>query len=125
MVDTMWQPIIDNTSNNNLEGFLNHALKDYHSNLDIASAFFNIEAFGMVRENIKGVKHFRLLLGKFFSLFFIVKGAPPSLLYYHRTDNIINLKILCGGFGLPEEEEEVQVVWPRIHTQQAQEILLF
>jgi len=64
MVDTMWQPIIDNTSNNNLEGFLNHALKDYHSNLDIASAFFNIEAFGMVRENIKGVKHFRLLLGK-------------------------------------------------------------
>jgi len=31
----------------------------------------------------------------------------------------------CGRFGLPEEEEEVQVVWPRIHTQQAQEILLF
>jgi len=60
----MWQPIIDNTSGNTLKGFLNHALKDYSSNLDIASAFFNIEAFGMVRQNIKGVKHFRLLLGK-------------------------------------------------------------
>ncbi len=60
----MWQPIIDNTSDNTLKGFLNHALKDYSSNLDIASAFFNIEAFEMVRQNLKGVKHFRLLLGK-------------------------------------------------------------
>ena len=60
----MWQPIIDNTKNNTLKGFLNHALRNYSSNLDIASAFFNIESFGMVKENIKGVKKFRLLLGK-------------------------------------------------------------
>lgn len=60
----MWQPVIDNTSGNTLRDFLNHALRKYKSNLDVASAFFNIEAFGMVKENIKGVKRFRLLLGQ-------------------------------------------------------------
>ncbi|MGB4641980.1 MAG: hypothetical protein WBH62_06130, partial [Methanothermobacter tenebrarum] len=56
--------MIDNTSGNTLRDFLNHALRKYKSNLDVASAFFNIEAFGMVKENIKGVKRFRLLLGQ-------------------------------------------------------------
>ncbi len=32
--------------------------------LDIATAFFNIKAYELVKEEIKGVKHFRLLLGK-------------------------------------------------------------
>ena len=60
------EPIIDNTESNTLANFLNNALKEEgpEANLDIATAFFNIQAFAMIKDNIKGVKKFRLLLGK-------------------------------------------------------------
>ncbi|MEM3907400.1 MAG: hypothetical protein QXZ17_11155, partial [Nitrososphaerota archaeon] len=57
--------IIDNSEGNKLVGFLNSALKENaKTNLDIATAFFNIKAFAMIKDNLNGVTRFRLLLGK-------------------------------------------------------------
>ena len=58
------QKIIDN-SKTTLAGFLKEVLQlpQDHS-LDIATAFFNIKAYELVKEEIKNVKYFRLLLGK-------------------------------------------------------------
>ena len=57
--------IIDNSEGNKLVTFLNDALKDNHgSSFDVASAFFNVQAYAMLKENLNGLKRFRLLLGK-------------------------------------------------------------
>lgn len=57
--------IIDNSEGNKLVTFLNNMLKEYpDTNLDIATAFFNIQAYAMVKDNLNGLKRFRLLLGK-------------------------------------------------------------
>ena len=56
--------IIDN-SDVKLADFLNSILKEIpETQLDIATAFFNIQAYAFVKDNIQGVKRFRLLLGK-------------------------------------------------------------
>ena len=57
--------IIDNSEGNKLLTFLNEVLKDnQQGNCDIATAFFNIQAYALVKENLENVKKFRLLLGK-------------------------------------------------------------
>ena len=57
--------IIDNSTGNTLSSFLNNVLRDDpHSKFDVASAFFNIQAFAMLKDNLGGVERFRLLLGK-------------------------------------------------------------
>jgi superfamily II DNA or RNA helicase len=57
--------IIDNSEGNRLVSFLKDSLQDIpKSNLDIATAFFDIKAFAMMKENLGGVSRFRLLLGK-------------------------------------------------------------
>lgn len=57
--------IIDNSEDNKLATFLNEVLKSSsNGNLDIASAFFNVQAYAMLKDNLNGVKRFRLLLGK-------------------------------------------------------------
>ncbi|MEM3828435.1 MAG: phospholipase D-like domain-containing protein [Conexivisphaerales archaeon] len=61
----MQKEIIDNSEGNKLVSFLNSALKENaKTNLDIATAFFNIEAFAMIKDNLNGITRFRLLLGK-------------------------------------------------------------
>ena len=56
--------IIDNSENNTLVDFLNDTLEDIPStNLDIATAFFNLRAYELLRENLDSVTRFRLLLG--------------------------------------------------------------
>src|SRR4030043_1510045 len=56
--------IIDN-SDVKLSAFLNDVLKEIpNTNFDIATAFFNLQAYAYVKDNIQGVKRFRLLLGK-------------------------------------------------------------
>jgi len=56
--------VIDN-SEMTLANFLSEVLKSSKdTNLDIATAFFNIKAYALLKEEIKGLKHFRLLLGK-------------------------------------------------------------
>ena len=58
------QKVIDN-SGMTLANFLIEVLKSSKdTNLDIATAFFNIKAYELIKEEIKSVKHFRLLLGK-------------------------------------------------------------
>lgn len=61
----MPKEIIDNSEGNKLASFLNNALKDNpKTKFDIATAFFNIQAFAMLKDNLNGVERFRLLLGK-------------------------------------------------------------
>jgi len=56
--------IIDN-SDVELSAFLNDVLKEIpNTQFDIATAFFNIQAYALVKDNIQGVKSFRLLLGR-------------------------------------------------------------
>lgn len=56
--------IIDN-SDVKLSTFLNSVLEEIpETQFDIATAFFNIQAYSFVKDNIQGVKRFRLLLGK-------------------------------------------------------------
>jgi len=56
--------VIDN-SKMTLANFLSEVLKSSKDpNLDIATAFFNIKAYELIKEEINGLKHFRLLLGK-------------------------------------------------------------
>lgn len=56
--------IIDN-NNTKLGIFLNKVLKlEPDTNMDIATAFFNVEGYALVKENLNGIKKFRLLLGK-------------------------------------------------------------
>lgn len=64
---TIIKEIIDNSENNKLSDYLNNVLQAYkgkNSHLDIATAFFKIEAYELIKENIDGVARFRLLLGK-------------------------------------------------------------
>src|SRR3990170_2417071 len=56
--------IIDN-SYVKLSAFLNDVLKEVpNTQFDIATAFFNIQAYGFIKDNVRGVQGFRLLLGK-------------------------------------------------------------
>ena len=62
---TLQKEIIDNSEGNKLVSFLNATLKEnVKTSLDIATAFFNIEAFAMIKDNLNGLLRFRLLLGK-------------------------------------------------------------
>ncbi|MFA6064928.1 MAG: helicase-related protein [archaeon] len=57
--------IIDNSEGNKLISFLNLTLKEEpKTSIDIATAFFDIKAFAMLKDNLGGVEKFRLLLGK-------------------------------------------------------------
>jgi len=56
--------IIDN-SDVKLSTFLNEVLREIpRTSLDIATAFFKIQAYAFVKDNIQDVKSFRLLLGR-------------------------------------------------------------
>ena len=80
--------IIDNSDGNKLVSFLNDALKENgKGNLDIATAFFNISGFSMIKDNLDKSVKFRLLLGK----------APE-----------IQNNITLGGVLLEEIKKEVE-----------------
>ncbi len=56
--------IIDN-SDVKLSAFINSVLQEIPgTQFDIATAFFNIQAYAFIKDNMQGIKHFRLLLGK-------------------------------------------------------------
>ncbi len=56
--------IIDN-SDIKLSTFLNDVLKEVpNTQFDIATAFFSIQAYAFIKDNVQGVKRIRLLLGK-------------------------------------------------------------
>jgi len=56
--------IIDN-SDLKLSTFLNNVLREIpNTKLDIATAFFEIQAYAFIKDNLKEIKSFRLLLGR-------------------------------------------------------------
>ncbi|MEW6416629.1 MAG: hypothetical protein AB1480_00705 [Nitrospirota bacterium] len=56
--------IIDN-SDVKLSAFLNSVLQEIpNTQFDIATAFFKIQAYALIKDSIQGVKGFRLLLGR-------------------------------------------------------------
>lgn len=90
--------IIDNSEGNKLVSFLNGVLKDTpNTNFDIATAFFNIQAYEMVKDNLDDLKRFRLLLGK-----------TPEI----RSDRTLGNALLdvikeeVEGFELSREKED-------------------
>ena len=94
---TLHKEIIDNSDSNKLVSFLNDALKENgKGNFDIASAFFNISAFAMIKENLDQVERFRLLLGE-----------SPEI----KNDNTLGdvlldeIKKEVEGFGLSKDSD--------------------
>lgn len=56
--------IIDNKKRT-MGSYLNEVLKtNPNANFDVATAFFEVGAYSILKNNIGSVKHFRLLLGK-------------------------------------------------------------
>ena len=112
------EPIIDNTESNTLCNFLNNALKEEGpgTNLDIATAFFNIQAFAMVKDNIKGVKKFRLLLGK----------SPEFQNDQTLGDYLLeSIKGEIEGFELQKETDETVKYFIEFLSQENVEVRLF
>lgn len=94
----MPKQIIDNSKGNKLVDFLNNVLKDNpKTNFDIATAFFNIQAYEMVKDNLDRVKRFRLLL-----------GSTPEI----RSERTLGDELLSRirdeieGFELSKEKED-------------------
>ena len=94
------QKIIDN-SNIKLAAFLNDVLKEIpHTQFDIATAFFNIQAFALIKDNLHGVRRFRLLLGKTPEirnettlgemLLKMVREEVEGFDFSHEKDNLVN-----------------------------------
>ncbi len=88
MRDMIPKEFIDNSDGNKLHDFLNEILKYCpKTSVDIATAFFNIDAYTMIRKNLEEISRFRLLLGK-----------PP----------MINIKTTLGDFLLKQVREEIE-----------------
>lgn len=89
--------IIDNSEGNKLVDFLNNVLKDNpKTNFDIATAFFNIQAYEMVKDNLDSVKRFRLLLG----------STPEIRSERTMGDELLShIKDEIEGFELSKEKE--------------------
>ncbi|NVM53144.1 MAG: hypothetical protein HWN66_05535 [Candidatus Helarchaeota archaeon] len=89
--------IIDNSEGNKLVTFLNEILKENsNTNFDIATAFFNIQAYAMVKDNLNDLKRFRLLLGR-----------PPEIVSEKTLgDELLEIvKEEIEGFDLTKEKE--------------------
>ena len=89
--------IIDNSEGNKLVSFLNNVLKENpKTKFDVATAFFNIEAFAMVKDSLNGVERFRLLLGK-----------TPEIQNDNTLGNVLlmELKKEIEGFDLTKDTE--------------------
>jgi len=89
--------IIDNSEGNKLVTFLNDILEENsNSQFDIATAFFNIQAYAMVKDKLKNLKRFRLLLGK----------APEIVSEKTLGEELLDVvKEEIEGFDLSKEKE--------------------
>ena len=97
-LDGIPKKIIDN-SDVNLSTFLNEVLKEIpNTHFDIATAFFNIQAFALIKDNLQWIKRFRLLLGK-----------APEIKNETTLGNIL-LKMIraeVAGFDLSKEKDNL------------------
>ncbi|MEM5881590.1 MAG: helicase-related protein [Candidatus Aenigmatarchaeota archaeon] len=91
--------IIDNTENNKLIDFLIEVLKEKpDTNLDIATPYFDIKAYMKIKDFIRDVRRFRLLLGK-----------PPEISITEKTLGEELLKTIreeIESFDLSKENTE-------------------
>lgn len=112
-----WEPIIDNSEDNKLSDFLNYALNESKgTNLDIATAFFNIQAFSMIKDELNGINRFRLLIGK----------APEIFNEITLGDYLIQLvKEEIEGFDLTKEIDESVAIFVNFLKRDNVEIRLF
>ncbi len=109
--------IIDNSDGNKLVSFLNAVLKQNpETNFDIATAFFNIQAFAMVKDNLNGVKKFRLLLGK-----------TPEIMDETTLGDVLleEIKKEIEGFDLTKESTETVTIFIEFLKKKNVEIRLF
>jgi len=92
------QKVIDN-SKMTLANFLSEVLKSSKdANLDIATAFFNIKAYELIKEEIKGLRYFRLLLGK----------SPELKENITLGERLLNdIKEEVEGFNLEKSQNEL------------------
>jgi len=111
------EPIIDNSEYNKLSNFLNYVLKESQgTNLDIATAFFNIQAFSMIKDNLDGVQRFRLLVGK----------TPEIFTDITLGQHLLNLiKEEIEGFDLTQEIDESVRIFVEFLKRDDVEIRLF
>ncbi|MEN6554190.1 MAG: helicase-related protein [Methanobacterium sp.] len=111
------EPIIDNSEGNKLSNFLNLALKESQgTRFDIATAFFNIQAFAMIKDNLSGVESFRLLLGK----------APDIHNDVTLGDLLLKtIKEEIEGFNLSKETDEAVKVFMDFLKKNSVQIRLF
>jgi hypothetical protein len=89
--------IIDNSEDNKLLTFLRDFLGEHkNGNCDIATAFFNIQANAMVKDELNGLKKFSLLLGK----------APEIESEYTLGDGLLKaVKEEIENFDLKKDKE--------------------
>ncbi len=109
--------IIDNSEGNKLVSFLNDMLKENpETNFDVATAFFNIQAFAMIKDNLNGVEKFRLLLGK-----------TPEIQNEQTLGDVLLQEIRkeIEGFDLTKEHDETVKLFIEFLKKPTVEIRLF
>ncbi|MDI3544149.1 MAG: hypothetical protein PWQ28_430 [Candidatus Woesearchaeota archaeon] len=109
--------IIDNSKGNNLVSFLNAVLEETpETQFDVATAFFNIQAFAMVKDNLNNVKRFRLLLGK-----------APEIPSEKTLGGVLSdeLKKEVEGFDLTKESDQTVKLFIEFLKRENVEIRLF
>jgi superfamily II DNA or RNA helicase len=109
--------IIDNGEGNKLVSFLNNALKENpKTKFDIATAFFNVQAFAMIKDNLNGVERFRLLLGK-----------TPEIQNEKTLGNVLLQEIRreIEGFDLTKESDKTVKIFIEFLKRKNVEIRLF
>jgi superfamily II DNA or RNA helicase len=109
--------IIDNSEGNKLVSFLNNILKEKpKTKFDIATAFFNIQAFAMIKDNLNNVERFRLLLGK-----------APEIQSEKTLGDVLLQEIRkeVEGFDLTKETNETVKLFIEFLKKESVEIRLF
>lgn len=109
--------IIDNSEGNKLVSFLNTVLEETpETQFDVATAFFNIQAFAMIKDNLNNVKRFRLLLGK-----------TPEIPSENTLGNVLldEFKKEVEGFDLTKESDQTVKLFIEFLKRENVEIRLF
>lgn len=114
---TLQKEIIDNSEGNKLVSFLNTVLEETpETQFDVATAFFNIQAFAMIKDNLNNVKRFRLLLGK-----------TPEIPSENTLGNVLldEFKKEVEGFDLTKESDQTVKLFIEFLKRENVEIRLF
>ncbi|PKP60888.1 MAG: hypothetical protein CVT88_01665 [Candidatus Altiarchaeales archaeon HGW-Altiarchaeales-1] len=114
---TIPKEIIDNSEGNKLVDFLNIVLGETpKTKFDVATAFFNIRAFAMIKDNLNDVERFRLLLGE----------APEIQSEKTLGDVLLEeIKREIEGFNLTTESDQIVKLFIEFLKRENVEVHLF